>query len=44
MTEDRKFSTRLDQQIGLWLLKQEKIRQSEQRVEERRVLMECVAE
>lgn len=43
MTEDRKSSTRLDLQIGLWLLRQEKIRRSEERVEECRVLMECVA-
>ena len=43
MSDDRKLSTRLDMQIGPWLLSQEKIQQDEQRAEHDRVLMECVA-
>ena len=42
MDEDRRFNTRLDQQISLWLFKQEQIRQIEGRKDERRVSMEYV--
>lgn len=42
MTKDRKFNANLDRQISLWLLNQEKIRCSEQPIEQNRVSMECV--
>ncbi|GEM_PF-7076911 len=44
MTLERKLNTRLDQQISLWILKQEAMPQNRERVEERRVLMVCVDE
>ena len=44
MTEDRKFNTRLDQQISSWFKKQEKLREEEALVEGRRVSMEYVAD
>ena len=39
MTQIRKFNARLDQQIVLWLARQEKFRAEESHVEGRRVLM-----
>ena len=42
MTFDKKLTLRLDQQIGLWLQKQEKQRQTECTGESRPVIMEVV--
>ena len=43
MAEDRKLNARLDRQISVWLLDQEKMLRSEHHIKQGRVLMECVA-
>ena len=42
MTAERKFNTRLDQQISSWVQKQEKVLADEAKLELRPVMMEVV--